>query len=202
MDPSNRPTIGRHVGPQERAQGVAPLGRLAEQLVEALLLLLGCSGVAAARCGSGSAGPGRARARRRPPSARVRNMIVGTAACGSARAPTTSKCRSVIAPAPATVGEELVELSVGLAAAVEAAPQPAQVPDQLVAGVDRHDEALGTVTGRSAHRRTRKASTSGCMVGQLRVGRDHLVPRVERAAPTRWRPPDPGRRRPPARAPS
>ena len=49
----------------------------------------------------------------------------------------------------------------GLATSVKTLPQLAEMPDQLVAGIDRDHEALGGPAGPALVGRTRKASTSG-----------------------------------------
>ena len=65
-------------------------------------------------------------------------------------------------PRPHVV-EELVERVVRLPTTVEPVPQRAESADELVAGVDRYEEALAAVA-RPRSARTRNASTSGSSV--------------------------------------
>src|ERR1700704_5781362 len=79
---------------------------------------------------------------------RSRSVMAGTTAYRSALAPTQSNTRSTIAPSREVGGpgpdrgEELVDVLVRLRAAVEALPVRPDQPDQLVAHVDRDQEAL------------------------------------------------------------
>ena len=80
--------------------------------------------------------------------------------------------------ARAHVGEEDAERGARLGPSVEALPQPAQLPDQLVARVDRHDEALG-LTGAVVDADEQRLDV-GSHVGELGMIGDEVVPRVER----------------------
>ena len=93
----------------------------------------------------GLQGAWRGRARRSGSvTAEAGSSNVGTAAYGSGLTSRAPRSESSVIDACALPGvEERVERVPGLAAAVEAAPQPAQLPDQLVAGVDRHEIGLG-----------------------------------------------------------
>ena len=117
-----------------------------------------------------------------PAEMRSRSTSVGWTAYRSARAPTTSNERSVIGRclrrARAHLGEEGVERGARLGPSVEALPQPAQLPDQLVARVDRHDEALG-LAGAVVDADEQRLDVRR-HVGELGVVGDEIIPGVER----------------------
>ena len=108
---------------------------------------------------------------------RSRNDNVGTAAYGSvARAQHLERQRGHRG-ALAYPFEELVERIVRLAPAVETAPQLPQAPDELVAGVDRHEVELGASVARSADEERFDVRLDTCEIG---VRRDDRLPRLER----------------------
>src|ERR1700676_676151 len=114
---------------------------------------------------------------------RAVNSSVGTAAYGSALASMMSIASSdtaalrLDAPSPIPQpGKELGHLLVRLPPTLEPPPQTADVSDQLVAGVDRHDETLGSdVRGPQQHRRD--VSEHGV---DDRIRGNDVGPRVER----------------------
>ena len=140
--PVNRVIVVGDVGPEERAQRVAPPRRLAEQLDEPLLLV----GRVARRCGSmriwhrsATACTGAPVGLGDPQPEHDRRHGGVRLRAGVEHLERRASRHRALAR---TRVEERVERLVRLAAAVEAAPQRAQLADQLVAGVDRHEEAL------------------------------------------------------------
>src|SRR5262249_34320436 len=115
---------------------------------------LRCTAGAAARCGSGSGVRWSGRTRRprrggggRRASARRRTAPPGPRGRRSrARSPRPPR-RTAPRPEPR---EEVLEVVPRLLAAIEPLPAPADDARQLVAGVDRHDEALEAVAAAPA----------------------------------------------------
>ena len=176
------------------AAAMSPQRRLAEQFVAGAPPRRRVARAAAARCGSGSAAPAACTgvaARLGDPQPEHDRRHGGV---GSARASSTSNSRSLIgALARARSGEEVVERRVASCRRRSRASSSRRSPDQLVAGVDRHEVALGRVG--PARGADEERLDVGLQRRQLRVGGDELVPRVERRAATRWRRPGPGRTR-------
>ena len=175
--PRERRDGRRDVRPEERAQRVAPPRCLAEELVEARLLVGRVAAplrldadLAAQRDGVhrgarrlGDPHPQHDRRHRR---VRLRAGVEHLERQGGHRALARTRV------------EEGVERVVRLAPAVEALPQPAEVADELVARVDRHEEALRSPA--VAVGADEEGLDVGRQRGERRVGGDDLVPRVER----------------------
>ena len=130
VDLRRRPEAGdgrRHMGPQNGPERVTPSGRLAEQLVEPLLLFRRVApllrldaDLAAQRQGVDVAAVGL----RHPQP----EHEVGAAAWGSGRASTTSNASDGHRARRPHPFEEGVKLVMGLAAAVETPPEPPELP--------------------------------------------------------------------------
>src|SRR3954464_13835844 len=121
-------------------------------------------------------------------SIRSRASRLGATAYASGTTSRTLMRRSVIAGSPRHLGcraaagpdggEEVVDQSTCLLAAVEAPPGAAQVPHELIAGVDRHDVAVGAAAPRAPPHE--ESLDAGGEQTQLRVRPDDRLPCLQR----------------------